>query len=212
VKEIDERLARSHAPHRAEFFDGGHQWPPEDLTFRAFGWMELLAIKDGRRSRDVSLAAEMLAADMARARTAEENGRLTESWRTYDSIVASYSGIVDVSAAESRRKALESDARYKGLRKQEEKADGRERSEADNVQRMVARLPAEDPPPVLQLRSQLHVDSLVKSARGDSYEANSARRSLALIRVQLSTLIRELQGRGDARTRILQNLLDSIQR
>jgi poly(3-hydroxybutyrate) depolymerase len=47
--------------------------------------------------------------------------------------------------------------------------------------------------------------------RVEFFDAASARRSLSLIRVQLSSLIRELQEKGDARTAILQRLLDSIQ-
>src|SRR4029453_9386649 len=56
VKKIDEQLARTASPHRMEFFDGGHQWPPPDLIARAFGWMEIVAMKDVRRSRDLDFA------------------------------------------------------------------------------------------------------------------------------------------------------------
>jgi hypothetical protein len=211
VKGIDERLGRSRVPHRMEFFDGGHQWPPADVAVAAIGWMELLAMKDGRRARDPVLAAQILAADMARAGFAEQNGRLTDASRAYRSI-ESYGGMIDVSAAETRRKLIESSARYKTLRKEEARADDRERRETDNVQRMIAALPEEGAPPVQRLRAELPLDAHMKSAGGDSSEAEAARRSLALIRVQLATLIRELQERGDGRTRLLQNLLDSMPR
>ncbi len=61
-----------------------------------------------------------------------------------------------------------------------------------------------------KLRGQISLDSLVQAARGDSYEAASARRSLALVRVQLSSLVRDLQGKGDRRAEILQRILDSM--
>jgi dienelactone hydrolase len=210
VKGIDARLARSGTTHRVEFFDGGHQWLPAELTFRAFGWMELVAMKEGRRSRDADLAARVLADDMAHARAFEEHGMLTDAQRSYESIVASYAGLVDVSEAERRSKAIESDARFKSARKLEERADRRERDEADAVGRMMTRLSAEDPPHVQELRGQVNLDSLVKAARGDSYEAASARRSLALVRVQLSSLVRDLQGKEDRRAEILQKILDSM--
>jgi pimeloyl-ACP methyl ester carboxylesterase len=211
VKGIDARLARSRAPHRVEFFDGGHQWLPAELTIRALGWLELLAMKDGRRPHDGALAADTLAGDMALARAAEENGRLTEAWRSYDALIASYSGLLNVGEAESRRKTIESDARYKTMRKVEERADSRERTETNTVARMFTTLPVEELPPLQELRRQLHLDSLAKAARGDSYDAASARRSLTLIRVQLSSLIRELQEKGDARVAILQRIVDSMQ-
>ena len=50
-----------------EFVDGGHQWLPAELTIRALGWHELLAMKDGLRPLDGALAWETLAGDMARA-------------------------------------------------------------------------------------------------------------------------------------------------
>ena len=210
VKGIDTRLARSGATHRVEFFEGGHQWPPAELTFRAFGWMELVAMKEGRRPRDADLATRVLADDMAHARAFEEHGLLTDAHRSYESIVASYTGLVDVSEAERRGKAIESDARFKNARKLEERADRRERDEADAVGRMLTRLSAEDPPQVQELRGQINLDSLVKAARGDSYEAASARRSLALVRVQLASLLRDLQGKADRRAEVLQKILDSM--
>jgi predicted esterase len=210
VKGIDARLARSGAAHRVEFFDGGHQWPPAELTFRAFGWMELVAMKEGRRPRDGDLAARVLADDMAHARAFEEHGLLTDARRSYESIVSSYAGLVDVSEAERQGKTLESDARFKSARKLEERADRRERDEADALGRMIARLSGEDPPHIQELRGQINLDSLVKAARGDSYEASSARRSLALVRVQLSSLVRDLQRTEDKRAEMLQKILDSM--
>jgi dienelactone hydrolase len=210
VKTIDASLARSGAAHRVEFFDGGHQWPPAEVTFRAFGWLELVAMQDGRRLRDADLAARVLADDMAHARAFEERGLLTDAWRSYGSMVASYARLVDVSEAERRGKTLESDARFKSARKLEERADKRERDEADAVGRMITRLSGGEPPHIQELRGPLNLDSHAKAARGDSYDAASARRSLALVRVQLSSLVRDLQGTGDKRAEILQKILDSM--
>ncbi len=113
VRKIDDQLSRTAAAHRVEFFDGGHQWPPTELTMRAFGWMEIVAMKEGRRARDPDLARTILAEDMARARSLEDRARFTEAWRSYRAIAATYSGVVDVSDAERRRQTLEGDDRYK---------------------------------------------------------------------------------------------------
>src|SRR5262245_14783187 len=129
VKNIDTTLADGKSAHRVAFFDGGHQWPPADITFRALGWMEILAMKDGRRARDLDLARTILADDMSHAQALEDRGRLTEAWRSYGSIVATYSGLLDVADAERRLKAVETDARLKAARKIEERADRREQQE-----------------------------------------------------------------------------------
>src|SRR3954447_14872459 len=72
VKKIDQDLARTSNPHRVEFFDGGHQWPPPDLVARAFAWMEIVAMKDGRRSPDQDLARTLLGEDITRAGELEQ--------------------------------------------------------------------------------------------------------------------------------------------
>jgi hypothetical protein len=147
---------------------------------------------------------------MARARTAEQSGRLTEARQSYEAIAEAYAGVLDVTEAERRRKALESDARYKAMRKVEDRIDGRERNQARAVARMFPTLSADGAPVLQSLRAELNADTLAKAARGDSYEAASARRSLALIRAQLSSLIRELKQAGDARASLLERLLESL--
>jgi len=78
------------------------------------------------------------------------------------------------------------------------------------VGKVVAELGADDPPLVAQLRSQLNLDSLEKASGGEGYEAASATRSIALVRIQLSTVARELRDKRDVRADLVQKVLDSI--
>jgi predicted esterase len=210
VKKIDQDLAKTAGPHRVEFFDGGHQWPPPDLIARALGWMEIVAMKDGRRPRDQDLARTLLGEDMARARGLEERGLITEAWRSYGVIASSYSGLIDVTEAEHRHQSLEGDDRFKTAQRIEERADRRERDQAIALGRVLTRLTADDVPLAAELRSRLNVDALVKSSRGQGYEAESASRSLALLRIQLSTIARDMHEQHDARADVVQKVLDSI--
>lgn len=210
VKSIDAALADSPSPHRVEFFDGGHQWPPSDITFRALGWMEVVAMKEGRRPRDLDLAKTILADDMARARGLEDRGLLTEAWRSYGTIAATFTGLIDVGEAERRLHAIESDGRFKNARKVEERADHREQQEIYAVGKVAVRLEEDNLPLIAELRSQLNLDSLEKASRGEGYEAASATRSIALVRIQLSTMTREMREKRDVRADLLQKVLDSI--
>jgi len=210
VKKIDQDLARTSNPHRVEFFDGGHQWPPPDLVARAFAWMEIVAMKDGRRSRDQDLARTLLGEDMTRAGELEQRGLLTEAWRSYGAIASSYAGVIDASEAERRRHNLEAGDRFKTAQKIEERADRRERDQAVALGRVLTRLTAADVPLAAELRSRLNVDTLVKTSRGEGYDAESAARSLALMRIQLSTIAREMRDRHDVRADVVQKVLDSI--
>jgi hypothetical protein len=210
VKKIDEGRGRSSSPHRMEFFDGGHQWPPSDLIARALGWMEIVAMKDGRRPRDLDLARTLFAEDMARAQTLEERARFTEARRSYGSIASSYTDLLDVGEVERRGRVLESDDRYKSARKMEERADRREQEQAVALARVLSRLTEDEVPLVAELRSRLNLDALSKASRGEGYDAASASRSLALIRIQLSTIARDLGDKHDARAGVVQKVLDSI--
>ena len=210
VKKIDQDLARTSNPHRVEFFDGGHQWPPPDLVARAFAWMEVVAMKDGRRSRDQDLARTLLGEDMTRAGELEQRGLLTEAWRSYGAIASSYAGVIDASEAQRRRHNLEAGDRFKTAQKIEERADRRERDQAVALGRVLTRLTAADVPLAAELRSRLNVDTLVKTSRGEGYDAESAARSLALMRIQLSTIAREMRDRHDVRADVVQKVLDSI--
>lgn len=210
VKKIDEQLSRASNPHRLELFDGGHQWPPADSVGRALGWMEIVAMKEGRRPRDEELARTLLAEDMARAQQLEDRSRVTEAWRSYASIATSYSGLLDVSEADRHRRGLENDARFKAAQKLEERVDRREREQAIALARVVGRFAGDDVPLVAELRSRLNLDALSKASQGEGYEAASASRSLALIRIQLSTIARDLRGKHDMRADVVQKVLDSI--
>ena len=59
-------------------------------------------------------------------------------------------------------------------------------------------------------RSRETLDALVKRSRGEGYDAESAMRSLALMRIQLSTIAREMRERHDVRADVVQKVLDSI--
>jgi predicted esterase len=210
VKKIDDQLSRSSSPHRMEFFDGGHQWPPIDLTMRAFGWMEIVAMKEGRRARDVELARTILDEDMARAHALEDKGLFIEAWRSYGAIASSYAGLIDVTDAERRHHALEADERFKSARKVQDRVDRREREQAAALARALGRLNGEDVPLVAELRGLLNLDDLLKASRGKGDEAASASRSLALIRIQLSTIARDFQEQHNPRADVVQKVLDSI--
>jgi len=172
--------------------------------------MEIVAMKDGRRPRDLDLARTLFAEDMARAQTLEERARFTEARRSYGSIASSYTDLLDVGEVERRSRVLESDDRYKSARKMEERADRREQEQAVALARVLSRLTEDEVPLVAELRSRLNLDALSKASRGEGYDAASASRSLALIRIQLSTIARDLGDKHDARADVVQKVLDSI--
>jgi hypothetical protein len=71
-------------------------------------------------------------------------------------------------------------------------------------------LTEDEVPLVAELRNRLNLDALSKASRGEGYDAASASRSLALIRIQLSTIARDLGDKRDPRADVIQKVLDSI--
>jgi dienelactone hydrolase len=57
--QLDRNLDLRPIPHTFESFRGGHQWGPADVCSRSVDWMELVAMKTGRRPIDASLVDEI---------------------------------------------------------------------------------------------------------------------------------------------------------
>lgn len=196
ARTIDARVARAGAPHRMEFFDGGHQWLPAPLTMRALGWLEVVAMKQQRRPLDERLAARVLDEDLARARDLEGAGFLTDAHRNYSSIVDSYSGIVDTSEARTRARALEADERFKRARRDEQRADDRERARLEALTEAISQLYRDDALTLPVFRQMLGIRNLQNTAKDASYEAGAARRSLETIYMPMAgELPRDLEGK-----------------
>jgi poly(3-hydroxybutyrate) depolymerase len=197
AKTIDARMEASGRPHRLEFFDGGHQWPPTDLAEAALGWMEVTAMKESRRRPDGGLVASLLSADLTRARTLEERGALTEARRSYATIVEAYARLTDVAEARTRTAALDASERLKALRRTEERTDAREHERVTAVERMLTRLAGQEPASLAELENLIDFSSLLKKSRGDDYEARSARRTLALLSAELPSARRQFDASRD---------------
>jgi hypothetical protein len=90
-------------PHRLVIFEGGHQWLPSELATQAVEWMELQAIKTGRRPRDKELVNEILAARVADADSQKDH---FQSWLILIHLAEDFKGLADVSKYSARANAL----------------------------------------------------------------------------------------------------------
>jgi predicted esterase len=178
--ELDARLEELGVPHRIEVFDGSHEWPPEELVTLGMGWLELLAMRDGRRAPDAALVEPLWSADLAKAREHEVAGRLWAAWRAYKALAADYRGLRDTADPERKAAALgKSEALQRDLR---------ERARRDQRDReALARAPAVfeaaglEPRPggVQKLLADLDVPQLqARKAASDADERKSAERVL----------------------------------
>jgi|GEM_PF-7011160 len=78
--------------HRLEVFEGGNEWPPEELATAALGWFHLHAMRSGRAEKDAQTLAWLLREDLATARGLREAGDLLAALDRFRGIAEDYGG------------------------------------------------------------------------------------------------------------------------
>jgi len=100
MKQLDDTLS---TPHHIAIFEGGHTWLPNDLALQAVEWMEIQAIKSGRRDRDDALLQKLLA---VRASYAEGQKTDLLAWQSLNDLASDFQGLTDVTKYSTRADAL----------------------------------------------------------------------------------------------------------
>lgn len=106
MKALDAELERLGATHRFESFAGGHAWAPQKLAAAAVEWLELQAIKTGKRGGDEALVAGIWERRLAEARRLEAGAEVYAAFRAYESLTADFRGLRDTAEAEKKLAAL----------------------------------------------------------------------------------------------------------
>ncbi len=102
MKQLDRKLQSVGIAHRVEVFEGGHSWAPADSCVRAIEWMELQAMKFGRRSRDDAFIDREFKSAEKRASSYESSGRALEAYAAYTEIASDFTGLRDVTEFEKK--------------------------------------------------------------------------------------------------------------
>ncbi len=119
MRAIDAILEGAHKPHRFRQFPGEHSWIPASLAPDALGWFEILAMKEGKRTRDDAIVAKVYARDFAATASATPR----EALRMHRGIVSTYDGLHDVSESKAAITNLERDENVKRAIEEEAKWD-----------------------------------------------------------------------------------------
>jgi pimeloyl-ACP methyl ester carboxylesterase len=173
LRMLDRKLT---SPHRLAIFAGGHTLPPADVALEAIEWMELQAMKSGRRPRDEAFVDALL----GKRRAAIDAATGTRTVHLLEAVVDDFKGLRDVSAEEQRAKDLAKDGDIR-------KALARERAFDDEESRMIGELAALEAAladgerraqSLLSLRDRLAQLSQKATAAEESPERSRARRVL----------------------------------
>jgi predicted esterase len=196
---LHERLRKWGTPERLEIFAGPHEWMPAEMGRDAMDWMEVEAMKAGRRPRDEGLVSRLLERDLAGAAALESGGRPLEARRRYEAVAETFRGLADVSRAEregARLQALRATAR---ALKTERRWDGYEQASVQRHQDAYRELMTAELPLFLErFREAFGVRELRAHAAAAGYEGTVGRRLLDTLATRTGFyLARDLRKRGD---------------
>jgi dienelactone hydrolase len=214
---VDAHFAAAGAPHRLEIFEGPHRWMDAAVAFEGMGWLEVVAMKQGRRPLDPALAAARLAADLEGARELEADGELLRAAARYESVLSTYGdlgavlgdeawrssvpGPAQVDAARRDLDALRQRRDYRQAVKERRRWDAYESAYDGKLGSVLARLhDVDEPMPAGRVMRELEIERLQRRA-ADETASRDARRTAQRLLETAGTqtgfyLAREFLGSG----------------
>jgi tetratricopeptide (TPR) repeat protein len=207
MKLLDERLARLGFPHRLEVFDGGHSWASAHVCARAVEWMELQAMRAGRRAREEKLLGELWDKMRAKAADDEAAGRVYDAYLAYRSLAEDFAGLRDVAAAARAARLGESREVRRAL--DEEGAQiRRQQNLFDRIRALHESRAGAEEPAVALMEFRRAVAALRKADGGaeDTGERRVARRTLRQLFAHYYESAANLRDRGVERARVVSHL------
>jgi len=120
LKNLQEPLTKAGIIHRVQTFEGRHEWPPVSLATAAVEWMELHAIKAGKRTRDDGFINAMWQQLLNDARTLEEAKKYSEAYQLYLDLAAGFNGLRDVAQIETKVNQLGNSRELKAAIREEQ--------------------------------------------------------------------------------------------
>jgi predicted esterase len=115
IKELDAKLTRVNVAHQIAIWEGRHEWFPAPVAGDAVAWMELMAMKSGRRQTDPKLIDSLWAQKLKQAQELEQGKKMFDAFQAYLNLSADFKGL---------RELTESDSKVDALRTSREVRDG----------------------------------------------------------------------------------------
>ena len=138
VKGIEEPLTKAGIAHRTEVFAGRHEWPPSSVTTEALEWMELQAMKTGKRSRDANLVESIWQRKLQQASALEDAKQIYNAYRIYLALADTCKGLRDVVPAEQKISQLRDSPNVKNAIRDEQQQIRKQRELENNIGALLA--------------------------------------------------------------------------
>jgi poly(3-hydroxybutyrate) depolymerase len=166
-------------PHRVVVTEGGHAWMSSEVAVEAAGWMEVQAMKSGRRARDPELLDQIFSQRVAQVNAQKEG---LDAVLALESLAADFQGLKDVSKFAQRTAALRNQKEVKREIAEDHLAEQREAKQTNEIYELWGKL---DSNPVMRgenvekLRARVVELSRQAKSPDDSTDRRIARRILS---------------------------------
>ena len=120
LRSLEEPLSKAGISRRIQIFDGRHEWLPVSVATAAVEWMELHAIKAGKRPRDEGFLSAVWQQLLSDAKTLEESKNYYEAYQLYLDLAESFKGLRDVAQIETKVNELGNSRELKAAIREEQ--------------------------------------------------------------------------------------------
>jgi tetratricopeptide (TPR) repeat protein len=137
TQKIGPELEAAGISHHLLVFPGEHQWPPIEAAQQALSWLELQAMKTGRREPDDAWIRARYAEDLERAQKTESAGQTVDAFLAYSDLVADFHSLCDVTEAEGAKERLQKSGKVEKYPEAARAAEKEEYRQFQEIERMV---------------------------------------------------------------------------
>jgi len=144
TRKIGPELEGIGIPNRLLVFPGEHQWLPADAARQALSWLELQAMKTGRRKTDDAWIRGRYAEDLEAAQKTESAGRIVDAFLAYSDLAADFRSLCDVTEAEGAKQRLQKSSKvqeYPEAARAAEEAEIRQFKEIERIVNAIRQSP-----------------------------------------------------------------------
>jgi len=176
---LDDFLAEQGNPHRLVIFEGPHSWMSPPVALEAVEWMELIAMRQGKRKRDQELVDKLYSTDLKRALALAADGHAVVAARRLREMEHTYRDLHDTSDATEVANRIEAGDVFRRQLKQLRRAMDYEARCLERRNSELTQLRYSDvPPPTRQIAGNLYISDLKQKAEKPGEEGLAAQRCL----------------------------------
>ena len=188
LRSLRPKLEEAGIPFHIRVFDGEHQWPTSEVATEALEWMEVRAMRDGKREKDSVLIEALFNKRLKEVESLTAKSVLHEAADEYKNLVNDFETLRDISKVKAEFTKLDTSEEVQRLREEEKQRD----LEIQNFRQKLASVnqsiqnSAKTIPSVEKVMAFLEIESLKKQAKEapSKEERLHAQRLLELVSVQ----------------------------